>query len=32
MGHGGLVGENTERFIREVGEAHSHAGKKEEKA
>ena len=32
MGHGGLVGENTERFIREVGEAHSLAGKKEEKA
>ena len=31
MGHGGLVGENTERFIEEVAEAHRHARQKEEK-
>ena len=26
--HGGLVGENTERFIEEVAEAHLHARQK----
>ena len=31
MGHGGLVGENTERFIEEATEAHRHARQKEEK-
>ncbi len=31
MGHGGLVGENTERFIEEVDKAHRHARQKEEK-
>ena len=30
--HGGLVGENTEQFIREVDEVHSHLRQKEEKA
>ena len=29
--HGGLVGENTERFIEEVDKAHRHARQKEEK-
>ena len=32
MGHGGLVGENTERFIKEVEAVHRYAGQKEEKA
>ena len=26
MGHGSLVGENTERFIQEVDKAHKHTG------
>ena len=32
MGHGGLVGENTERFIQEVEAVHRYARQKEEKA
>ena len=32
MGHGGLVGENTERFIQEVEAVHRYGRQKEEKA
>ena len=32
MGHGGLVGENTERFIQEVEAVHRYARQKEEQA
>ena len=32
MGHGGLAGENTERFMEEVDKARRHSRQKEEQA